>query len=80
MNLSHAAGLALVAEAVELRHRLPRLWALVQDGRLQAWKARQVAQASTQLSADAVAFVDRHLAVTGRTPSTWTPRSAIWPV
>ena len=41
LNLSHTAGLALVAEAVELRHRLPRLWALVQDGRLQAWKARR---------------------------------------
>ena len=26
LNLSHAAGLALVSEAVELRHRLPRLW------------------------------------------------------
>ena len=37
LGLSHAAGLALVAEAVELRHRLPRLWALVRDGRLQAW-------------------------------------------
>ena len=66
LGLSHAAGLALVSEAVELRHRLPRLWALVQDGRLQAWKARQVARATTQLSRDAVAFVDRHLAVTGR--------------
>ena len=42
------------------------LWALVQDGRLQAWKARQVAKATTQLSREAVAFVDRHLAVTGR--------------
>ena len=67
LNLSHAAGLALVSEAVELRHRLPRLWALVQDGRLQAWKARQVARATTQLSREAVAFVDRHLAVTART-------------
>src|SRR6478672_5023129 len=66
LGLSHAAGLALVAEAVELRYRLPRLWALVQDGNLQAWKARRVAQVSTQLSADAVAFVDRHLAVTAR--------------
>ena len=66
LNLSHAAGLSLVSEAVELRHRLPRLWALVQDGRLQAWKARQVARATTQLSRDAVAFVDRHLAVTAR--------------
>jgi hypothetical protein len=42
------------------------LWALVQDGSLQAWKARQVARATTQLSAAAVAFVDRHLAVTAR--------------
>src|SRR6478735_6141235 len=66
LGLSHLAGLALVAEAVELRHRLPRLWALVQDGRLQAWKARQVAKATTMLSKEAVAFVDRHLAVTAR--------------
>ena len=66
LNLSHAAGLALVSEAVELCYRLPRLWALVQDGALQAWKARQVARATTQLSAAAVAFVDRHLAVTAR--------------
>src|SRR5689334_11347368 len=66
LNLSHAAGLTLVSEAVELCHRLPRLWALVQDGSLQAWKARQVARATTQLSAAAVAFVDRHLAVTAR--------------
>ncbi len=66
LSLSHGAGLALVSEAVELRQRLPRLWSLVQDGRLQAWTARQVARATTQLSAAAVAFVDRHLAVTGR--------------
>src|SRR6476469_8157226 len=66
LGLSHLAGLALVAEAVELCHRLPRLWSLVQDGRLQAWRARRVARATTQLSAAAVAFVDRHLAAPGR--------------
>ena len=66
LGLSHLAGLALVAEAVELRYRLPRLWALVQSGDLQAWKARQVAKATTMLSREAVAFVDRHLAVTAR--------------
>src|SRR6476661_5667008 len=66
LNLPHLAGLALVAEAVELRHRLPRLWALVQSGGLQAWKARQVAKATTMLSGEAVGFVDRHLAVTAR--------------
>ena len=66
LDLSLVAGLHLVSEAVELCFRLPRLWALVQDGRLQAWKARQVARATTGLSRDSVAFVDRHLAVTGR--------------
>jgi hypothetical protein len=66
LDLSFPAGLHLVSEAVELCFRLPRLWALVHDGRLQAWKARQVARATTGLSRDAVGFVDRHLAVTGR--------------
>src|SRR6476660_2743011 len=50
LGLSHLAGLAMVSEAVELRYRLPRLWNLVQSGDLQAWKARQVAKATTMLS------------------------------
>ena len=50
LDLSLAAGLHLVSEAVELCFRLPRLWALVHDGRLQAWKASQVARATTGLS------------------------------
>src|SRR5690349_24346100 len=66
LNVSHAAGLSLVSEAVELCYRLPRLWGLVQDGSAQAWKARQVARATTQLSREAVAFVDRHLTATAR--------------
>ncbi len=50
---------------MELRYRLPRLWALVQAGRLQAWKARQVAQHTTHLGAEAVAFVDAQAAIAG---------------
>jgi hypothetical protein len=50
LNLSQSGGLALVAEAVELCYRLPRLWALVQSGRLQAWRARRVAKATPGLS------------------------------
>jgi hypothetical protein len=53
----------LVGEALELRHRLPRLWTLVLDGRLQAWKARQVAAETIPLSREAADFVDRHVAV-----------------
>ncbi len=63
LNLSYSAGLCLVVDALELCYRLPRLWALVQSGRLQAWKARRVTTETTGLSAAAVEFVDRHLAV-----------------
>src|SRR3954449_9374072 len=63
LHLPYRSTLGLVADAVELCYRLPRLWALVQDGRLQAWKARQVAHETTHLSRPTVAFVDRHLAV-----------------
>ena len=73
LGLSYAAGLRLVSEAVELCYRLPRLWDLVQDGRLQAWKARRVAAETTTLSAEAVGFVDRHLAVTARRNTTASP-------
>ena len=65
LGLSYRTALGLVGETLELCYRLPRLWALVQSGALQAWKARQVARTTTCLSAAAVDFVDRHLAVTG---------------
>jgi hypothetical protein len=66
LGMSYRGVLGLLAESVELCHRLPRLWALVQAGVLQAWKARRVAQHTTDLSSAAVGFVDQHLAVTGR--------------
>ncbi len=41
LGITYRAGLQLVADTLELRYRLPRLWALVQTGTLAAWKARQ---------------------------------------
>jgi hypothetical protein len=73
LGLSHPATLRLVSESVELCFRLPRLWALVHDGRLQAWKARQVAHTTVTLSPAAVDFVDRHLAVIATRNRTLTP-------
>src|SRR3954470_6887269 len=64
LGISYPTGLQLAVEAVELCYRLPRLWALVQAGALQAWKARQAAHETTHLSEAAVEFVDRHPAVT----------------
>jgi hypothetical protein len=63
LGVPYRAALRLVGDAVELCFRLPRLWALVQNGRLQAWKARRVAQATLLVSREVAGFVDRHLAV-----------------
>ncbi len=50
LGISYRSALGLVGECLELCYRLPRLWALVRSGRLQAWKARRVARATTWLS------------------------------
>src|SRR3954469_19364386 len=65
LDVSYRSGCHLVADSLELCYRLPTLWALVQSGRLQAWKARQVAQLTTSLGAAAVAFVDAQAAIPG---------------
>jgi hypothetical protein len=43
LGVTYGSVCALIGDALELAHRLPRLWALVQTGRLQAWRARRVA-------------------------------------
>ena len=65
LNISYGSGCGLVAQALELRYRLPRLWALVQDGSLQAWKARKTAEQTMHLGPEAVAFVDAQAAIAG---------------
>ena len=65
LDVSYRSAMTMVADAVELCFRLPRLWEQVQSGRLQAWKARRVAAHTQALSSAAVGFVDRHAAVLG---------------
>lgn len=52
------SGRALIADALDLRHRLPRLWAGVRAGGVRAWQARKIAQATRSLSWAACADVD----------------------
>ena len=54
----------LVGQALELRHRLPRLWRRVQAGDLPAWRARRVAETTihADLTLEAAAYVDAQLA------------------
>jgi len=62
LGLSSDSGRRLVGNAVELRHRLPRLWNRVMAGALPVWRARKIADETTQLTPDGAEFVDRHLA------------------
>jgi hypothetical protein len=56
------SGRALLAQAIELKHRLPRHWARVQAGTLEPWRARRVAEATLGLSLPAAGHVDAQLA------------------
>ena len=66
LGMSTTAAKKLIGHALELRHRLPRLWALVQSGRVPAWRARQVAETTIHsapaLTREAAAFVDAQVA------------------
>ena len=62
LGMSSEWGAAYLGAAIELRYRLPRVWARVMAGDLQAWRARRIAEATLWLSMDAAAHVDRHVA------------------
>lgn len=62
LGMSSHAGRCLVGDALELRHRLPRLWSRVLEGVLPAWRARRIAEQTRSLSLEAAAFVDAQLA------------------
>ncbi len=67
LHTSTEGGQRLIGHALELRHRLPRLWALVHAGRVVAWQACRVAEQTLHLTPSAAAFVDAQVAaVTGR--------------
>src|SRR4051795_10336118 len=57
LGMSSDAGRTYLGDAVELRYRLPKLFAAVTTGRVVVWKARKIAQATKHLSQDAAAYV-----------------------
>src|SRR3954470_3163750 len=62
VGLPTETGKAYLGEAVELRHRLPGVWARVVAGDLAAWRARRIARATIALSPAAAGFVDVQVA------------------
>jgi hypothetical protein len=71
LGITTTAAKKLIGHALELRHRLPRLWAQVHAGQVPAWRARAVADTtihtSPALTVEAAGFVDAQVAaVAGR--------------
>jgi hypothetical protein len=62
LGLSAGSGLNLVAQALELAHRLPKLWARVQAGTLAPWRARRIAEETLALPLAGAAWVDAQVA------------------
>nr|WP_239579376.1 DUF222 domain-containing protein [Microlunatus panaciterrae] len=61
-NTTTNAAAALIADALDLRHRLPRLWGRVCLGEVRGWMARKVCQATRHLSEEAARYVDAEVA------------------
>jgi hypothetical protein len=59
---SSGSARRLMADALDIRHRLPELWQLILTGAVPAWRARKVAQAARHLSRDSAMHVDAAVA------------------
>ncbi len=70
LGISTVSAKRLIGHALELRHRLPRLWAQVQAGGVPAWRARSVAEATIHAVP---------ASCLSRPPGGWTSRSPRWP-
>ena len=62
LGLSTLSGVQLLADALDLTHRLPRIWAAVEALVVAPWKARKIAQATHTLSKAGAGYVDAQLA------------------
>ena len=66
LGITQDAGRQLIADALELAHRLPRLWKRVMAGVVPVWRARLIARETTDLSQKAALFADQLIAATPR--------------
>ena len=64
LGITHDAARQLIADALELAYRLPRLWKRVLAGEVPVWRARLIARETTDLTVQAALFADRLIAAT----------------
>ena len=56
---SVVAARLLIGDALAIRHRLPQLWERVKAGEVMAWKAREIAHRTSELTVVSARVVDR---------------------
>ena len=66
LGITHDAARQLIADALELDYRLPKLWKRVLAGEVPVWRARLIARETTDLSVKAALFADQLIAATPR--------------
>jgi hypothetical protein len=62
LETSYGSARSLMADALDLRHRLPQPWQLILTGVVPSWKASKVAQATRHLSRSSAMQVDAAVA------------------
>ncbi|WP_212575509.1 DUF222 domain-containing protein, partial [Vibrio cholerae] len=62
VGMTTDAGRNYLGDAVEVRHRLPRLWRRVMAGQVAVWRARKITSQTMSLPAAGAEHVDRHVA------------------
>ncbi len=77
LGRSTDSGRMLLSDAVEAKHRLPKIWQRLLDGQVQVWRVRRVTDVTRSLTAEAAAFVDAHLAHVVHTASFTTVKRLV---
>ena len=62
LRISDGAAARLIGDALDLRHRLPLVWAAAQAGQVPAYQARAIAKATRHLTLEQAASVDARIA------------------
>ena len=62
LRMSDGSAARLIGDALDLRHRLPLMWAAAQAGQVPAYQARVIAKATRHLTVEQAAVVDARIA------------------
>ena len=57
-GVGYVSAWAMIADALDLRHRFPRIWVQVRAGQVRAWQARKVAEATRHLTWEQAGDID----------------------